>query len=155
MQLKCLERWVFPQYYPIPPPSILSLFLSPSRSAFSLSFHHPFILLLGIQLMHRLFLVHPPRLDSLAAFKPPAMPIAFHTCGPYALHLYTILQNHTKSASSKVHAEFQSLIDSHLQYCPKSVFGLHLANNTHSITALFRKVKNMSDSIREQMHTGF
>lgn len=105
--------------------------------------------------MHRLFLVHPPSLDSLAVFKPPAMPIAFNTCGPYALHLYTILQNPTKSASSKVHAEFQSLIDSHLQYCPKSVFGLHLANNTHSITALFRKVKNMSDSIREEMHTGF
>lgn len=105
--------------------------------------------------MHRLFLVHPPSLDSLAAFKPPAMPIAFHTCGPFALHLYTILQNPTKSASSKIHAEFQSLIDSHLQYCPKSVFGLHLANNTHSITALFRKVKNMSDSIREEMHTGF
>ena len=104
--------------------------------------------------MHRLFLVHPPSLDSLAAFEPPAMPIAFQTCEPYALHLYTILQNHTKSASSKVHAEFQSLIDSHLQYCPKSVFGLHLANNTHSITALFRKVKNMSDSIREEMHTG-
>lgn len=44
----------------IPSSIILSLLSSPFRSAFSLSFHHPFTLLLDIGLICYLFLVHLP-----------------------------------------------------------------------------------------------